>query len=101
DKTDAAYFLHVNSLGYHEVYINGERVGNGVLAPAVSQFDKRSLINTYDISGHLKKGENDLILWLGSGWYTEGLPGVVNNGPVVRAQLEKVENNNSEVVLAT
>lgn len=101
DKTDAAYFLHVNSLGYHEVYINGERVGNGVLAPAVSQFDKRSLINTYDISGHLKKGENDLILWLGSGWYTEGLPGVVNNGPVVRAQLEKVENNSSEVVLTT
>ncbi|NCC59663.1 MAG: alpha-rhamnosidase [Verrucomicrobiae bacterium] len=99
--TDAAYLLHVNSLGYHEVYINGERVGNGVLAPAVSQFDKRSLINTYDITSLLKKGENDLILWLGSGWYTEGLPGVVHNGPVVRAQLEKVENNSSEVVLAT
>lgn len=101
DKTDAAYFLHVNSLGYHEVYINGERVGSGVLAPAVSQFDKRSLVNTYDISSYLKKGKNDLIIWLGSGWYTEGLPGVVNNGPVVRAQLEKVENKSSEVILVT
>ncbi len=101
DKSNAAYLLHVNSLGYHEVYINGERVGSGVLAPAVSQFDKRSLVNTYDISSCLKKGKNDLIIWLGSGWYTEGLPGVVNNGPVVRAQLEKVENNSSEVILAT
>lgn len=101
DKTDAAFFLHVNSLGYHEVYINGERVGSGVLAPAVSQFDKRSLVNTYDISRYLKKGKNDLIIWLGSGWYTEGLPGVVNNGPAVRAQLEKVENNHRKVILAT
>lgn len=101
DKTDAAYFLHVNSLGYHEVYINGVRVGNGVLAPAVSQFDKRSLINTYDISSYLKMEKNELIIWLGSGWYTEGLPGVANDGPVVRAQLEKVENNSSEVILAT
>jgi alpha-L-rhamnosidase len=40
------------------------------------------------------------MLWLGSGWYTEGLPGVVNNGPVVRAQLERVENNQREVILA-
>lgn len=101
DKTDATYLLHVNSLGYHEVYINRVRVGNGVLAPAVSQFDKRSLVNTYDISRYLKNGKNDLIIWLGSGWYTEGLPGVVNNGPVVRAQLEKVENNNRKVILAT
>ena len=85
DETDSRYFLHVNSLGYHEVFINGKKAGNGVLAPAVSQFDKRSLINTYDVSDLLQKGKNEIILWQGSGWYTEGLPGVVNNGPVVRA----------------
>ena len=100
-KTDATYFLHVNSLGYHEIYINGEKVGDKVLAPAVSQYDKRSLVVTYDITNHLKNGKNDLILWLGSGWYTEGLPGVVNNGPVVRAQLEKVENKSREIILVT
>lgn len=101
DATDSNYFLHVNSLGYHEVFLNNEKVGNGILAPAVSQFDKRSLINTYDVSALLQKGKNELILWLGSGWYTEGLPGVVNNGPVVRAQLEKVENNQREIILVT
>ena len=101
DKTKATYLLHVNSLGYHEVYINGEKVGDKVLAPAVSQFDKRSLVVTYDLTNHLKKGKNDLILWLGSGWYTEGLPGVVNKGPVVRAQLEKVDNKSREIILVT
>lgn len=101
DETDSRYFLHVNSLGYHEVFLNGKKVGDGVLAPAVSQFDKRSLINTYDVSELLQKGKNEIIFWLGSGWYTEGLPGVVNNGPVVRAQLEKVKNTRREVILAT
>jgi alpha-L-rhamnosidase len=101
DGTNSKLFLQVNSLGYHEVYLNGELVGNGVLTPAVSQFDKRSLINTYDVSSLVKKGRNDLILWLGSGWYTEGLPGVVHSGPLVKAQLEIVENTQRTIIAAT
>uniref|UniRef100_UPI00321747AA family 78 glycoside hydrolase catalytic domain n=1 Tax=uncultured Draconibacterium sp. TaxID=1573823 RepID=UPI00321747AA len=101
NETDSKLLLHVNSLGYHEVFLNGKKVGDGVLAPAVSQFNKRSLINTYDVSSFVKKGRNDLLIWLGSGWYTQGLPGVVNNGPVVKAQLERVENNQRKIILAT
>ena len=59
------------------------------------------MINTYDITSLIKKGKNDLIIWLGSGWHTTGLPGVVNDGPVVRAQLEKVKNNQREIILTT
>ncbi len=93
--------LYVNSLGYHEVYVNGQKAGEGVLSPAVSQFNKRSQVITYDVTSLLKKGRNDLMLWLGSGWYTEGLPGVVSNGPLVRAQLEKSAENRREIMLAT
>jgi alpha-L-rhamnosidase len=93
--------LHVNSLGYHEVYLNGQKVGDGVLAPAVSQFDKRSWVLTYDVSSLVKAGQNELMLWLGSGWYTKGLPGVNNDGPLVKAQLERLNGNRREVVLAT
>jgi len=89
DHVGERMFLHVNSLGYHEVHLNGEKVGEGILSPAVSQFDKRSLAITYDVSSFLKKGNNDLILWLGSGWYNEGFPGVTNQGPAVKAQLEQ------------
>ncbi|GHT64252.1 alpha-rhamnosidase [Bacteroidia bacterium] len=80
--------LYVNSLGYHEVYINGLKVGDQVLAPAVSQFNKRSLYLTCDVTSYLVKGNNDLLIWLGEGWYQPGLPGVVYEGPLVKARLD-------------
>jgi len=99
--TGGKMLLHVNSLGYHEVYLNGQKVGDGVLAPAVSQFNKRSWTVTYDVSTLVKKGQNVLMLWLGSGWYTEGLPGVVYNGPLMKAQLEQITNGQRQVIFAT
>ncbi len=83
--------VYVNSLGYHEVYINGVKVGDGLMAPAVSQFNKRSLSVTYDISPYLTDGENDIIIWLGRGWYVTGLPGVAYEGPVVKARIEELK----------
>ncbi|MBQ5874979.1 MAG: alpha-L-rhamnosidase N-terminal domain-containing protein, partial [Alistipes sp.] len=102
DKS-ATYLLHVNSLGYHEVYLNGEKVTDAVLAPAVSEMAKRSLAVTYDLTPLLKRGENDLMLWLGRGWYREDLYAdiVVNNGPLVKVELDAVKNGNAEVVLVS
>jgi alpha-L-rhamnosidase len=68
DEYDALY-LHVNSLGYHELYINGQKVGDAVLAPAESQYDKRSFSLSYDVSPYLKEGKNAVVIWLGYGWY--------------------------------
>ncbi|MDR1683438.1 MAG: family 78 glycoside hydrolase catalytic domain, partial [Candidatus Symbiothrix sp.] len=96
-----AFLLHVNSLGYHEIYVNGKKVGDEVLVPAVSQFDKRSLAVTYNVSEYLRKGRNDLVVWLGKGWYHAGLPGVVHEGPAVRAQLEQVLDKKRNTLLAT
>ena len=101
EEKGAKIILHVNSLGYHEVYLNGNKIGNGILTPAVTQFGKRSLVNSYDISEMIEKGRNDLMIWLGSGWYTFGLPGVTNDGPVVKAQIDKLLNNRRETILVT
>ena len=81
-------FLHVNSLGYHEAYVNGQKVSDGVLAPAVSQMNKRSLILTYDISQLLKKGKNNIVLWIGSGWYKKSTFNAAFDGALVRADLD-------------
>ena len=97
----SAYLLHVNSLGYHEIYVNGKKVDDKVLVPAVAQFNKRSQIITYDVSEYLNKGENNLIVWLGSGWYKPGLPGVVGEGPVFKAQLDKVVGDEIEKILVS
>ena len=101
NKKGTKVLLHVNSLGYHEVYLNGRKTDDAVLSPAVSQFDKRSLSVTYDISDQLAEGENDLVLWLGKGWYQDGLPGVVKGGPFARAQLEEYANGESKTFLVT
>lgn len=93
--------LFVNSLGYHEVYLNGEKIGTGVLSPAVTQYSKRSLSITYDVTNLVKTGRNDLVIWLGSGWYSKGYPGVTDQGPLVRAQLEQVDGFNRKIVLLT
>jgi alpha-L-rhamnosidase len=96
-----AALLYVNSLGYHEVWLNGQKVGDCVLAPAMAQFNKRSLYVTYDLAPYLKKGANDLIIWLASGWYHKRHPGVVYEGPVAKAILSVKDNNQWDNVLCT
>ena len=85
-------FLHVNTLGYHEIYINGRKVGEDVLTPAVSHLSKRSLIVTYDITPYLREGENDLLIWLGQGWYKTTTFGAAYEGPLVKAELDVLRN---------
>ncbi|MCP4121255.1 MAG: family 78 glycoside hydrolase catalytic domain [Bacteroidetes bacterium] len=80
--------VYLASLGYFELFINGEKVGNEVLAPAVSNFSERTYYQTYDVAAYLKKGKNSIGIWMGTGWYSPGLPGVKHHSPVVRAQLE-------------
>ena len=60
--------IHIASLGYHELYINGEKAANHHLAPAASRLDKRVLYLTYDIARLLKPGDNTIAIWHGPGW---------------------------------
>ena len=93
--------LHVNTLGYHEIYVNGEKVGEDILTPAVSHLSKRSLIVTYDITPYLKDGENDLLIWLGQGWYKTTTFGTAYDGPLVKAELDVWRNGEWQVVAKT
>lgn len=94
-------FLHVNALGYHEIYINGRKVGENVLSPAISQLNKRSLIVTYDVTPYLKEGENDLLIWLGQGWYKKTTFGAAYDGPLVKAELNILKNGKWEPLAET
>ena len=98
---DGKALLHVNSLGYHEAYVNGRAVTDAVLAPAVSQWGKRSQIVTYDVTSLLQQGENELVLWTGIGWYQPHNKAVVPGGPYVRAQLDVLTPQGVETLVAT
>lgn len=90
DKVKGTYVIHINSLGYHELYVNGMKVGSQVLEPAVSQLDKRSLIVSYDLTHHLHNGTNIVAIWLGKGWYKQVLFHNATDTPVVRAELDEI-----------
>ncbi|CUX25201.1 family 78 glycoside hydrolase catalytic domain [Clostridium sp. C105KSO13] len=61
--------LYITCHGLYEAYINGERVGNFVLAPGTSSYDKSLPYQTYDVTGLLKEGKNEVMVILGDGWY--------------------------------
>ena len=60
--------IHVASVGYHELYVNGAKVTDAVLMPNVADHTKRARYVTYDITDHLRAGRNAIGLWLGTSW---------------------------------
>jgi alpha-L-rhamnosidase len=63
-KTAAIY---VSGMGLYELFLNGKKVGNDVLAPTVSEYNKKIFYNTYDVTPLVTKGINCLGVTLGNG----------------------------------
>ena len=62
-------FLYASALGYYEIELNGSKVGDHVLAPEWTDFNKRIQYQSYDVTQNLKIGDNMLSSLLGEGWY--------------------------------
>ena len=60
--------VYVASIGYHELYVNGLKADDSVLAPDVSDLSKRARYVAYNVTPLLKKGRNVIAIWLGAGW---------------------------------
>ncbi|MEI9955172.1 MAG: alpha-L-rhamnosidase N-terminal domain-containing protein [Ferruginibacter sp.] len=60
--------VYVSGLGQYELSINGEKIGNSFLAPGWTNYDKRVLYNTYDVTNAIKKGENAIGMIVGNGF---------------------------------
>ena len=59
----------VSGLGLFEMYINGQKIGDQVLAPALTEYDKRTFYMTFDVTEALKNGQNAIGVILGNGRY--------------------------------
>lgn len=60
--------VYICGLGYYELFINGSRIGESVLEPGWTDYNKRVLYNVYDVSDIVKEGQNALGVMLGEGW---------------------------------
>ena len=56
--------------GLYELRVNGRRVGDRLLTPEWTSYQKRLQYQTYDVTEHLRSGENVIGALLGAGWYT-------------------------------
>ncbi len=68
-KTVASARVYIAAAGLYELTINGIRIGDHRLDPMYTRFDRRNLYVTYDVTKHLRDGNNVLGVLLGNGWY--------------------------------
>ncbi|MFP4501794.1 MAG: family 78 glycoside hydrolase catalytic domain [Candidatus Hydrogenedentota bacterium] len=69
DKEVARATAYVCGLGFHELYLNGERVGAAELAPALTDYRDRAFYSTYDVTDLVARGANAAGAALGNGRY--------------------------------
>lgn len=61
--------LYVSGLGYYEAFLNGKRIGDRVLDPGWTSYNKEVLYSAYDVTPAIKNGNNVIGVMLGNGWY--------------------------------
>lgn len=97
--------LYCTALGVYEMRLNGQPVGDHVLAPDWTDYAKRVRYQTYDVTPMMKPGDNALGGLVANGWYA----GHLGNGgfqqygktPALLAQLEISYADGSTEQIAT
>jgi alpha-L-rhamnosidase len=98
--------LYATALGVYETSINGRRVNqDSVLDPGWTDYHKRVMVQTYDVTSLLAAEKNTIGAVLGDGWYAGrlGWMGLAQYGsrPVFNAQLEITYADGTQDIIAT
>ena len=98
--------LYISACGVYEARINGQRVGDFILAPGSTDYHKRIQYQTYDVTELVREGKNVLTAQLADGWYrgSSGAKGrTCTYGTVTRliAQLEITAEDGSVQTVIT
>lgn len=59
----------ISGLGLFELYLNGEKIGDQVLAPGLTEYNKRTFYMTFDVTENLQQNKNAIGVILGNGRY--------------------------------
>ena len=61
--------VSVCGLGFFDLFLNGQKVGDHMMDPALSGYEKRVFYVTFDVTGNLTSGSNAVGVILGNGRY--------------------------------
>ena len=97
--------LYATALGVYEASINGWRVSDSLLDPGWTDYTKRVMVQTTDVTRLLTPGKNTLAALVGDGWYAGrlGWMGLAQYGlrPVFAAQLQITYADGTSEIIAT
>ncbi len=100
--------LYATALGLYELHLNGKRVGDQLLAPEWTNYNKRVQYQTYDVNEMLHAGSNVVGAILGNGWYSGGwqkwkqkLSAIYGSEPLFLAQLEIEFTDGARQIIVT
>ncbi|GAB4133340.1 MAG: hypothetical protein Kow0040_15490 [Thermogutta sp.] len=62
-------FAYISGLGLSELYLNGEKIGDHVLSPGLTEYPKRVFYVTHEVTQQLRPGQNAVGVVLGNGRY--------------------------------
>lgn len=71
--------LYMTARGIYYCSVNGRDLNNSLLAPGLTQYDKRLNYQTYDVTDLLQEGENGIGVILSSGWWSDAQTFTVSN----------------------
>jgi len=69
-KTVVESKIYISGLGYYELRVNGEKIGDHVLDPSWTDYDLKAFYVTYDVTDKVKFGSNGIGVMLGNGRYS-------------------------------
>ena len=69
DKPLASARLYITACGLYEAQLGGKKIGDFCFAPGYTDYRKRVQYQTYDVTDLLRRGENELTVFLADGWY--------------------------------
>lgn len=61
--------LCITALGIYEAELNGKKVGDILFAPGYTYYPRQLQVQCYDVTELFCRQENELIVYLGQGWY--------------------------------
>ena len=98
--------VYMSACGVYEGRVNGEKIGEFILAPGITDYRKRVQYQTVDVTALLAAGDNEVSFMLGDGWYRGsvgawGMKNYYGSETKLLAQLEITYEDGSVDVIAT
>lgn len=67
-KEKAEAVLTIGATGFYELYLNGEKITKGYLAPFIANPDDTVFFDRYDLTDNISSGKNTIDVLLGNGF---------------------------------